>query len=320
MILKKFQLKFRIMDCIESFSFGDGFRLEVGRDAPGRKVLKLFHNNRLVKSAKLLGPTLELLHYMVQRPQQELLDGDILDKFWPNSDRQIVDQHVHYLRVALNNDDPKDPRFIKTLHGRGYKWLLEVKREGGPVEAYQKWDRARFYALMRDLKRGPVGDTEDLRIVASAIGAGLDEMDFKGLLRKGVRIKVLILNPENTALTHARYSLRKDKLPSRCLRELNEEVADLQHYEKQFPPHGVDETSERGSLELGLSDIMPCGFVVHTRDWAVLGVYPAHDSFLGGPMIEMHSKSDAWETLHTDFKERWQDFLDKQASRRPTDA
>lgn len=297
------------MDGCETFSFGDGYRLEVGRDGPGRKVLTLFHKDRAIPD--LLKPTLELLHYMVLRPREDLLDEDILTALWSTSRRAVVEQHVHYLRVALD-EELRDTPYIKTLHGRGYKFMPKVKREGGGVDAYLKWDRARFHTLMRDLKRGPDNDTEDLRIVATGIGATLDEVDIKGLLRKGVRMKILFMNPDNKVLTNARYSLRKDKMPSRCLRELRDQIEDIQGYAKQFPPPPSKQKTANGWIELGLSDIMPCGFLVHTRDWALLGVYPAQDSYTGAPMMEMRSGTEPWEVLNADFNARWDDFLQKR--------
>jgi hypothetical protein len=300
------------MDYYEAFQF-DEFRLEVGRDAAGRKVLTLYHDNGVVPD--VLNPSLELLHFMVQHPKEELREHTILKKLWPGSGPNILQKHIHFLRTALK-DDPKDPRYIKTVYEHGYQFMANVKREGGGIDAYPKWDRARFYELIRDLKRGPVTDEEDLRIVATGIGATLDELDLRGLLRKRLRIKILVMNPENEALTDARYTLRLDKVPARCLRELHEQITDIRKFADEYPPdpnlnrNRVNNPRDiRGSLEFGVSDIMPCGFLVHAREWAILGVYPAQDSYLAAPMLEMRAGSEPWEVLYADFKARWSHFL-----------
>jgi hypothetical protein len=306
------------MDDCEIFSFNEAeFRLEVQHDAQGRKMLSLFRGDRPIKG--VLNPTLELLHYMVLRPKDVLPTPDLINQLWPESDDNIVQKHIKSLRDVLG-DDPQEPYYIETLRGRGYRFLLPVARRGGGIKAYAKWERARFYELMRDLKRGPESDEEDLRIVATAIGASLEEVDFKGLLRRHLRIKVLFINQANAALVHARYALRQDKPVARLIRDLNEQTADLRKLALAHPPEDhkrektIKDQGERGSLEFGLSDNMPCGFLLHTKDWAILAVYPAHDSYTEGPMLEIHSSSDAWETLHNDWKARWSNFEEQRAT------
>jgi hypothetical protein len=134
-------------------------------------------------------------------------------------------------------------------------------------------------------------------------------MHLDALLRRNVRIKILMLNPENEALVKARHSLRKDKSMERALRELKEQIEEIEKLAHAYPASG----ERGGTVELGLSDMMPCGFVVHTKHAALLGIFPAHDSYVAGPMLEIRSDTETWRTLYTDWKERWQDA--KQTSR-----
>jgi Transcriptional regulatory protein, C terminal len=283
--------------------FGEPFRLEARLDPRGRLHLTLFRGFDEVRN--LLNPTLELLRYMAERHNKELLEADILKALWPSASPDIIDTHVHSLRKALLEDDPKNPRFIETLPKRGYRFLPKVLREGdlGGIEVFGEWNRARFYELLGSVERGPEHDHDDLRIVTTGFNQGISELDLTGLLRRHVRVKILMMNPENDALISARYSLRKDKPKPRALRELREQIAEIESLSKKYPPATSGEP--KGMLELRLSDIMPAGFMVHSREWALLGVFLAHDTYAAGPMLEIRSDIELWERLRADWDARW---------------
>lgn len=70
----------------------------------------------------------ELLHYMIKNQGRVLSRDHLLDKVWGYEfagDTRIVDVHVSHLREKLEND-PKNPEYIKTVRGVGYKF---VRRE-----------------------------------------------------------------------------------------------------------------------------------------------------------------------------------------------
>jgi len=50
---------------------------------------------------------------------------------------------------------------------------------------------------------------------------------------------------------------------------------------------------------------MPCGFVVHSKEWAILGLMPAQSSYVTGPMIETATGTRMWNVLADDWKLRW---------------
>jgi hypothetical protein len=126
-------------------------------------------------------------------------------------------------------------------------------------------------------------------------------------------MKILFMNPANESLTDARYSLRKDRPAERCLRELREQIADIERFASQNRPDGHN--THRGTVEYGLSDSMPCGFVVHTRGRALVGNFLAHTSYTRGPMLEIHAWTEAWEQLYLDWKARWIASLEKRATK-----
>ena len=72
----------------------------------------------------------QLLKLFVSNENRLLTKDDILTGVWRNVwvSEGLVKEYVHDLRQALG-DDPKNPRFIETVHGRGYRFL------GGIVES-----------------------------------------------------------------------------------------------------------------------------------------------------------------------------------------
>jgi len=298
------------MERHRTFTFGrecgTAFRLQV-RDNDGRRNLSLTQGGRSIHG--LSPQALELMQYLLDRTGKDCFRDDILDAISPSSDHNLVDKYISDLREKLSPDKADLEKYIETVAG-GYRFRLEVETHGdlGSMDGFSEWNKLRFHELMGELKRGPE-EGEDLRIVTTGISPTLDILDFRGLLRKGLRIKILFLNPANKDLCEARYGLRTDKTPERCTRELQDQIGDIHAIARQYA--SGDRTKNEGSLEYGLSDAMPCGFVIHTTRWALLGIFLAHTSYSDGPMFEIRSETVAWKQLHDDWKARW------EAARKP---
>jgi DNA-binding response OmpR family regulator len=70
-----------------------------------------------------------LLRLLFIHKGQTLTRGQLLERIWPDG-RSYVDENalsvaVRRLRSKLE-DDPSNPRYIKTVHGIGYKWAVSV--------------------------------------------------------------------------------------------------------------------------------------------------------------------------------------------------
>ena len=68
---------------------------------------------------------LELLQYFVSHPGELLSRDRLLDEVWgydATVQSRTVDVHVAALRQKLE-DDPGRPRFFRTVHGRGYRFV-----------------------------------------------------------------------------------------------------------------------------------------------------------------------------------------------------
>ena len=77
----------------------------------------------------------QLLRLFVSNPNRLLTKDDILEGVWCDVcvSEGLIKEYVHDLRLALG-DDPKHPKFIETVHGRGYRFLggvEEVNRDEG---------------------------------------------------------------------------------------------------------------------------------------------------------------------------------------------
>lgn len=85
----------------------------------------IFHGQSLKVSPK----EFELLWLLASNHQKLLLQRDILTQIWGPSHRQ----DVHYLRIFISqlrrklDDDSREPNYIETLPGIGYRFLVAPK-------------------------------------------------------------------------------------------------------------------------------------------------------------------------------------------------
>lgn len=69
----------------------------------------------------------ELLQYFMEHPERVLGRELLLDQVWGYltlSDTRIVDVHVSHLREKVEQD-PKNPQYIRTVRGIGYKFTVQ---------------------------------------------------------------------------------------------------------------------------------------------------------------------------------------------------
>ena len=162
---------------------------------------------------------------------------------------------------------------------------------------HDKWEQAKLYKLMNSIQPAPEGadgyEEGDLRISTSFFidYFGLREDALIPLRDKKARVKVLLMNPDNPALIEARFGLRRDGLDAVSAKP--DLLSDIRRL------------SEFGNVEVRVSDSMPCGFVVHSKEWAILGLMPAQSSYVTGPMIETATGTRMWNVLADDWKLRW---------------
>ncbi len=67
----------------------------------------------------------ELLHYLLKNIDRVVSRDQLLDRVWGYEfagDTRLVDVHISHLRDKIE-EDPKAPRYIKTVRGVGYKFV-----------------------------------------------------------------------------------------------------------------------------------------------------------------------------------------------------
>ena len=78
----------------------------------------------------LTGKSLALLQTLMQHPQTLVTKDQLFDAVWPGVivSESVLTTAVKEVRRALR-DDARNPRFIETAHGRGYRFLLPVQQQ-----------------------------------------------------------------------------------------------------------------------------------------------------------------------------------------------
>lgn len=101
------------------------YRLDVGNE-------RLWNGDQPVQ---ISNKAFRLLHFFVSKPSRLLTKDEILDAVWGDVcvTEGLIKEYVHDLRVALG-DDPKHPKFIETVHGRGYRYLGGLEVVGQPTD------------------------------------------------------------------------------------------------------------------------------------------------------------------------------------------
>jgi TolB-like protein len=97
------------------------FRLDLGDE-------RLWNGDQPVQ---ISNKAFQLLRLLVSNPNRLLTKENILEGVWGevSVSEGLIKEYVHDLRLVLG-DDPKQPRYIETVHGRGYRFLGGVEEAG----------------------------------------------------------------------------------------------------------------------------------------------------------------------------------------------
>src|SRR5262245_14451181 len=83
----------------------------------------------------LLGTASELLRVLIEERHRIVSKDELMQRIWRGAqvEEGNLATYITKLRTALD-DDPQAPRFIRTHHGRGYRFIAEVTGHA-PAEA-----------------------------------------------------------------------------------------------------------------------------------------------------------------------------------------
>lgn len=95
-----------------------------------------------------------LLRFMARNPDRLLSKEEILDAVWPglHVTEAVLKENVRQLRAALG-ESAAQPRFIATVHRRGYRFLPHVRRRSLPIPVNRLLGRARELSALETALR-----------------------------------------------------------------------------------------------------------------------------------------------------------------------
>lgn len=90
-------------------------------------------NGRLWRGAEPVSvppKVLSVLHHLAERPQQLVTKADLFSHVWPETavGDAVLTVAIGEIRKLLG-DDPRTPRFIETVHRRGYRFIASVRHD-----------------------------------------------------------------------------------------------------------------------------------------------------------------------------------------------
>ena len=87
----------------------------------------------------LLGTASELLRVLIEERHRIVTKEELLRRVWRGADVEEgnLSTYIAKLRTALD-DDPQTPRFIRTHHGHGYRFIGDVAGETGARPASRR--------------------------------------------------------------------------------------------------------------------------------------------------------------------------------------
>lgn len=101
----------------------------------------------------------EILAVMLDRPGEVVTREELRERLWPAGTfvdfEHSLNAAIKRLRAALG-DDADNPRFVETLHRRGYRFIAAVESEGQPV---------RNLHVVRPLSSKPAAEGANVRLV-----------------------------------------------------------------------------------------------------------------------------------------------------------
>lgn len=114
-------------------------------------------NERLWRGDELLPikpKAFALLRYLAERPQRLLTKDVLLDALWHGThvSDDVIKTHLKDIRQALG-DTAKTPRFIETVHRRGYRFIAAVSAHPSRAEVSAESDPLPFVGRSAELTR-----------------------------------------------------------------------------------------------------------------------------------------------------------------------
>jgi predicted ATPase/DNA-binding winged helix-turn-helix (wHTH) protein len=101
--------------------------------------------------------TFAVLHYLLNHPRQLVTKSDLLDAVWPDTaiSDTVLKVCIREIREALQ-DDAEVPRFIETVHRKGYRFIGNIRTNNLPAPLTRFVGRERETAELKRLLEADV--------------------------------------------------------------------------------------------------------------------------------------------------------------------
>jgi transcriptional regulator with XRE-family HTH domain len=175
-----------------------------------------------------------------------------------------------------------------------------------------EWPYSQLVQLLHRVERNN-DESEDVRIVTTAFSGSVTDLQLTDLLEKDIRIKILLMNPDNKLLMIARHGKRTDESPESAYEVVKGQIKLLEFTNAALAESG----DSHGELEWRLSNAMPFTFVIHTSKWAIVALFLAKHTLSLGPLLEVSRDTALWKTLRDDWLERWEDADSRRKQKFP---
>jgi DNA-binding winged helix-turn-helix (wHTH) protein/cytochrome c-type biogenesis protein CcmH/NrfG len=113
---------------------------------------------QLLRDGEVVGLSphlVEILGHLAINGGQTITRNALLDRFWPdvNVTENTLSRAIADIRRALQ-DDAANPRFIRTVARRGYRFVAPVeKRTPAPADPFAEWERGKLTLELLDARQ-----------------------------------------------------------------------------------------------------------------------------------------------------------------------
>jgi hypothetical protein len=176
-------------------------------------------------------------------------------------------------------------------------------RIGAEVLQVGQWDLKTVQSLLESTTAG-----DEVRIWITFF-VDLQKMDniVRRLIDEGVKIQILMMNPENEGLVRSRFRLRtsyRQNPPTKAQDTLRDQF-------RTFQDIAEETTGRKGSLEIKQCDTMPFGvFYQIGHQVMLLGLFLSVETWQEGPLIKFYPSSPEWKVLSQNWSDCWENPLD----------
>lgn len=177
-------------------------------------------------------------------------------------------------------------------------------RIGAEVLQVGEWDLKTVQSL---LESTTAGDEVKIWITFFVDFQKMDNI-VRRLVDEGVKIQILMMNPENEGLVRSRFRLRTSYRQNPPLKAQDT----LRDQFKTFQDIAKETKGRKGSLEIKQCDTMPFGvFYQIGHQVMLLGLFLSVETWQEGPLIKFYPGSPQWKVLSQNWNDCWENPLDR---------